>query len=46
MNEAIIVNALNNFVRNGMSEQVKAERRAAGLREPVAGTPQPGLLQG
>ena len=40
------VNALNNFVRNGMSEQVKAERRAAGLREPVAGTPQPGLQQG
>ncbi|MFW5503330.1 MAG: DNA primase [Segatella copri] len=46
VNEAIIVNALNNFVRNGMSEQVKAVRRAAGLREPVAGTPQPGLLQG
>lgn len=46
VNEAIIVNALNNFVRNGMSEQVKAERRAAGLREPAAGTPQPGLLQG
>lgn len=46
VNEAIIVNALNNFVRNGMSEQVKAERRAAGLREPVVGTPQPGLLQG
>lgn len=46
VNEAIIVNALNNFVRNGMSEQVKAERRAAGLREPVAGTPQPGLQQG
>ena len=46
VNEAIIVNALNNFVRNGMSERVKAERRAAGLREPVAGTPQPGLLQG
>ena len=46
VNEAIIVNALNNFVRNGMSEQVKAERRVAGLREPVAGTPQPGLLQG
>ena len=46
VNEAIIVNALNNFVRNGMSEQVKAERRAAGLREPVAGIPQPGLLQG
>lgn len=45
MNEAIIVNALNNFVRNGMSEQVKAERRAAGLREPVAGTLQPGLQQ-
>ena len=36
VNEAIIVNALNNFVRNGMSEQVKAERRAAGLREPRA----------
>ena len=46
VNEAIIVNALNNFVRNGMSEQVKAERRAAGLREPVDGTPQPGLQQG
>ena len=46
VNEAIIVNALNNFVRNGMSEQVKAERRAAGLREPVAGTPQSGLQQG
>ena len=46
VNEAIIVNALNNFVRNGMSVQVKAERRAAGLREPVAGTPQPGLQQG
>ena len=46
VNEAIIVNALNNFVRNGMSEQVKAERRAAGLREPVAGTPQLGLQQG
>ena len=38
VNEAIIVNALNNFVRNGMSEQVKAERRAAGLREPQATT--------
>lgn len=46
VNEAIIVNALNNFVRNGMSEQVKAERRAAGLREPVAATAQPGLQQG
>lgn len=45
VNEAIIVNALNNFVRNGMSEQVKAERRAAGLREPVAATAQPGLQQ-
>ena len=45
VNEAIIVNALNNFVRNGMSEQVKAERRAAGLREQVAATAQPGLQQ-
>lgn len=37
VNEAIIVNALNNFVRNGMSEQVKAERRAAELKDsPVA----------
>lgn len=33
VNEAIIVNALNNFVRNGMSEHVKAERRAAGLKD-------------
>ena len=41
VNEAIIVNALNNFVRNGMSEQVKAERRAAGLKySPVAAAQQ------
>lgn len=41
VNEAIIVNALNNFVRNGMSEQVKAERRAAGLKNsPVAAAQQ------
>ena len=37
VNEAIIVNALHYFVRNGMSEQVQAERRAAGLKDsPVA----------
>ena len=41
VNEAIIVNALNNFVRNGMREQVKAERRAAGLKDsPVAAAQQ------
>ena len=41
VNEVIIVNALNNFVRNGMSEQVKAERRAAGLKDsPVAAAQQ------
>ena len=41
VNEAIIVTALNNFVRNGMSEQVKAERRAAGLKDsPVAAAQQ------
>ena len=40
VNEAIIVNALNSFVRNGMSEQVKAERRAAGLRDPQVSAPQ------
>lgn len=41
VNEAIIVNALNNFVRNGMSEQVKAERRAAGFKDsPVAAAQQ------
>lgn len=41
VNEAIIVNALNNFVRNGMSEQVKAERRAAGLKDsPVSAAQQ------
>ena len=45
VNEAIIVNALNNFVRNGMSEQVKAERRAAGLRDPKATSPQQGMRQ-
>ena len=40
MNEAIIVNALNNFVRNGMSEQVKAERRAAGLKDSTVAAAQ------
>ena len=45
VNEAIIVNALNNFVRYGMSEQVKAERRAAGLRDPKATSPQQGMQQ-
>ena len=40
VNEAIIVNALNNFVRNGMSEQVKAERRAAGLKESTVAAAQ------
>ena len=40
VNEAIIVNALNNFVRNGMSDQVKAERRAAGISAPRVATPQ------
>lgn len=45
VNEAIIVNVLNNFVRNGMSEQVKAERRAAGLRDPKATSPQQGMQQ-
>lgn len=37
VNEAIIVNALNNFVRNGLSEQVREERRAAGLSAPQQG---------
>ena len=40
VNEAIIVNALNNFVRNGMSEQVKEERRAAGIRNQQVATQQ------
>ena len=40
VNEVIIINALNNFVRNGMSEQVKAERRAAGLRDTPVAAPQ------
>ena len=35
VNETVIINVLNNFIRNGMSEQVKEERRAAGLRTPV-----------
>ena len=45
VNEAIIVNALNNFVRNGMSQQVKEERRAAGLRDPRAVQPQPAMMR-
>lgn len=40
VNEAIIVNALNNFVRNGMSEQVMAERRAAGLKDSTVAAAQ------
>ena len=32
VSEAVIINALNSFIRNGMSEQVKEERRVAGLR--------------
>ena len=40
VNEAIIVNTLNNFVRNGMSEQVKAERRAAGLKDSTVAAAQ------
>lgn len=40
VNEAIIVNALNNFVRNGMSEQVKAERRSAGLKDSTVAAAQ------
>ena len=40
VNEAVIINALNGFIRNGMSEQVKEERRAAGLRDPRAAVPQ------
>ena len=40
VNEAIIVNALNIFVRNGMSEQVKAERRAAGLKDSTVAAAQ------
>ena len=40
VNEAVIINALNGFIRNGMSEQVKAERRAAGLQVPQVSAPQ------
>ena len=41
VNEAVIINALNGFIRNGMSEQVKAERRAAGLQTPPVQTQRP-----
>lgn len=40
VNEAVIINALNCFIRNGMSEQVKEERRAAGLRDQNIAMPQ------
>ncbi len=46
VNEAIIVNALNNFVRNGLSEQVREERRAAGLSEQSAQAYQPSRPSG
>ena len=40
VNEAVIINALNGFIRNGMSEQVKEERRTAGLRDQNIAMPQ------
>ena len=40
VNEAVIINALNGFIRNGMSEQVKEKRRAAGLRDQNIAMPQ------
>lgn len=40
VNEAVIVNALNTFVRNGMSQQVREERRVAGLQDTPVATPQ------
>lgn len=40
VNEAIIVNALNSFVRNDMAQQVKEERRVAGLRDNPVAPPQ------
>ena len=40
VNEAVIINALNGFIRNGMSEQVKEERRAVGLRDQNIAMPQ------
>lgn len=40
VNEAVIINALNGFIRNGMSEQVKEERRAADLRDQNIAMPQ------
>lgn len=40
VNEAVIINALNGFIRNGMNEQVKEERRAAGLRDQNIAMPQ------
>ena len=40
VNEAVIINVLNTFIRNGMSEQVKEERRAAGLRDQRIAIPQ------
>ena len=41
VNEAVIINALNGFIRNGMSAQVKEERRVAGIREPQVAVRQP-----
>ncbi len=44
VSEAVIINALNAFIRNGMSAQVKEERRVAGLHgNPV--TPQQRIAQ-
>lgn len=45
VNEAVIINALNGFIRNGMSEQVKEERRAAGLRDQAIAMPQQRPMQ-
>ena len=36
VNEAVLINALNGFIRGGMSQQEQQERRAAGISAPVA----------
>ena len=46
VNETLIINALNSFIRNGMSAQVKEERRAAGLRDATTVAPQQSIQTG
>ncbi len=46
LNEATLIRQMNQFIRNGKSEQEKADRRAAGLdQHPAAPAHQPSIVE-